>query len=69
MIAKQSVQDIILFDDLGFVKMADSDEDFDNRRSGREKFQRERPADSGRDRRGSRDSWEHNDRNRTRSDG
>ena len=46
--------------------MGDSDEDYDNRR-GREKFQRERPADTGRDNRRNRD-WD-NDRNRTRSDG
>lgn len=50
--------------------MGDSDEEFDSRRSGREKFQRERPTESGgRDRRGSRDNWESSDRNRPRSDG
>lgn len=52
-------------------RMGDSDEEFDNRRSGREKFQRERPADSGRDRRSNRDAYDNDrssDRNRTRSD-
>lgn len=60
----------ILTEAYEYSQMGDSDEEFESRRSGRDKFQRERPTDSGgRDRRSSRDSWESSDRNRTRSDG
>mgnify|MGYP001799552066 FL=1 len=58
------VCDIVLFVE-NRNTMGDSDEEYDNRRSGREKFQRERPStDGGRERgRSMREPWgDNNDR-------